>query len=303
MPALVLAAGLGTRLHPLTLARAKPAIPVAGDPMIRRIARWLVGHGVADLVVNLHHLPATITSVLGDGSDLGATVRYSWEQPRVLGSAGCARQALSILGADTFFIVNGDTLTDLDLAVLAGAHASADAMVTLALVPNAHPDRYGGVRLDDAGRVTGFARRGSSTGTFHFIGVQMASAEAFRALPAGTPVKSIGGVYDELIASRPGAVRGIVCDAAFRDVGTPWDYWTTSNAFGMADEAAMPAGVTRSILWDDVMIGTGATLDECIVTDGVHVPAGAAYRRTILVRSPETGGLLTVPLTDTHGAA
>jgi NDP-sugar pyrophosphorylase family protein len=302
MAALVLAAGLGTRLHPLTLVRAKPAIPVAGQPMIRRIARWLAGHGVTDLVVNLHHLPGTITAALGDGSDLGAAVRYSWEQPRVLGSAGCARQAGPILGAETFFIVNGDTLTDMDLKPLAHAHEHSDALVTLALVPNTHPERYGGVRLDEAGRVLGFARRGASAGTFHFIGVQMASADAFRSVPPGVPVNSIGGVYDELIASRPGAIRGLVCDAQFWDVGTPWDYWTTSNAFGPASEVGSPAGVTRSILWDNVTIGAGATLDECIVADGVSVPAGAVYRRTVLVRSPETGDLLTSALRDTRGA-
>ena len=301
MPALVLAAGLGTRLHPLTLVRAKPAIPVAGQPMIRRIARWLAGHGVTDLVVNLHHLPATITTVLGDGSDLATTVRYSWEQPRVLGSAGCARQALAILGAEAFFIVNGDTLTDLDLTLLARAHEQSDALVTLALVPNQHPERYGGVRLDDAGRVVGFAPRGASAGTFHFIGVQMASADAFRSVPPGVPVNSIGGVYDGLIASRPGAIRGMVCDAQFWDVGTPWDYWTTSHAFGPASDEG-PAGVTGSILWDNVTIGAGATLDECIVADGVSVPPGASYRRTVLVQSPETGRLLTSPLTDTLGA-
>ena len=85
--ALVLAAGLGTRLRPLTDVCAKPAIPVAGEPIIRRIAGWLAAHGVNDLVVNLHHLPHTVTAVLGDGSDLAVRVRYSWEQPRILGSA------------------------------------------------------------------------------------------------------------------------------------------------------------------------------------------------------------------------
>ena len=83
--ALVLTAGLGTRLRPLTDVRAKPAIPVAGVPMIRRIAGWLVSQGVDDLVLNLHHRPETLTAVLGDGRDLGARVRYSWEVPRILG--------------------------------------------------------------------------------------------------------------------------------------------------------------------------------------------------------------------------
>src|SRR5215510_1360477 len=104
--ALVLTAGLGTRLRPLTDVRAKPAIPVAGEPMIRRIVRWLVSRGVSDLVLNLHHLPATITAVVGEGRDLGARVRYSWEQPVILGSGGGPRLALPLVGADPFFVIN-----------------------------------------------------------------------------------------------------------------------------------------------------------------------------------------------------
>ena len=92
--ALILTAGLGTRLRPLTDVRAKPAIPVAGEPMIRRIIRWLTSRGVTDLVLNLHHLPHTLTALVGDGSDLGLRVRYSWESPQVLGSAGGPRHAL-----------------------------------------------------------------------------------------------------------------------------------------------------------------------------------------------------------------
>ena len=94
--ALVLTAGLGTRLEPLTYLRAKAAVPVNGDALARRVIRWLVGEGVRDLVLNLHHLPASITAFVGDGSDLGARVRYSWENP-VLGSAGGPRHALPLL--------------------------------------------------------------------------------------------------------------------------------------------------------------------------------------------------------------
>src|SRR5207253_9554617 len=96
MRALVLAAGLGTRLQPLTLARAKAAAPVDGEPLIRRTIRELVAQGVTDLVVNLHHHPESIAAALGDGADLGARIRYSWESP-VLGSAGGPRHALPLL--------------------------------------------------------------------------------------------------------------------------------------------------------------------------------------------------------------
>ena len=114
LPALVLTAGLGTRLRPLTAVRAKPALPVAGEPLVRRILRWLAAAGVKRPVLNLHHLPETVTALVGDGADLGPSVRYSWEIP-MLGSAGGPRRALPLLDADRFLIVNGDTLTDVDL--------------------------------------------------------------------------------------------------------------------------------------------------------------------------------------------
>jgi len=258
-------------------------------------------------VLNLHHRPDTVTAVVGDGSDLGVRVRYSWEQPVVLGTGGGPRQALPIVGAETFLIVNGDTLTDLDVRPLAAAHAASGALVTLALVPNREPRRYGGVRLDDERRVTGFASRGpAAEGSYHFIGVQVAHADAFRSLAAGVPVNSIGGAYDELVATRPGSIRGYVCDAAFWDIGTALDYWNTSFAFmdrdgddalarGQRVRVDASARVTRSILWDDVEVGPGCTLDECIVGDGVRVPAGTSYRRVVLVAAND-GGLRVSPL-------
>ena len=108
IPALVLTAGLATRLRPLSFVRAKAAMPVGGEPIVRRILRQLRASGIEDAVLNLHHLPHTITRVVGDGSDLDMRIRYSWEQP-VLGSAGGPRQALPLLDAGTFIIVNGDT--------------------------------------------------------------------------------------------------------------------------------------------------------------------------------------------------
>jgi NDP-sugar pyrophosphorylase family protein len=229
---LILAAGLGTRLRPLTLERAKPAMPVGGIPIIRRIITWLTGEGVTDLVVNLHHRPETITALVGDGSDLGARVRYSWEQPAILGSAGGPRHALPIIGAKTFFIVNGDTLTDLALQSLAGAHAATKAMVTMALVPNREPDRYGGVRMGEDGQISGFVSRGAqAAGSYHFIGAQVADAEVFAGLKDGDAINSTHGVYDTLIASTPGSIRGYLCNAAFWDIGTPEDYAATDKAF------------------------------------------------------------------------
>lgn len=300
--AMILTAGLGTRLRPLTDRRAKPVIPVAGEPMIRRIVKWMAGHGVTDIVMNLHHRPETLTMVVGDGRDLGVRVRYSWEQPAILGSAGGPRLALPIVGAETFLLINGDTLTDVDLQQVADAHRSSRALVTLALVPNREHTRYGGVRLDDSGAVTGFVGRGpGARGSWHFIGVQAVAASVFDAVPAGTAASSIGGIYDQLLRTTPGAVRGFCGDWSFFDVGTPADYLRTSLAFsqsgvdaGRGSRIAASANVTASVLWEDVDIADDVTLGECIVTDGVQVPRGAVYQRAILVAGDD--GLVVTPL-------
>jgi NDP-sugar pyrophosphorylase family protein len=264
-------------------------MPVGGDPIVRRIITWLQRAGVTDLVLNLHHRPETITAVVGDGSDLGAAVRYSWEA-EVLGSAGGPRHALAIVGADDFFVINGDTLTDLDLPALMASHAASGALVTLAVVPNAAYERYGGVHLDDDGAVVGFSRRGSASAhSWHFIGVQAVNASVFAALPDNVPINSIGGVYDRLLSEQPGAVRAFRCSAAFWDVGTAADYLSTSRAFatggldaGRRSQIAATARVENSVLWDEVEVGAGAELVECIAADGVRVPAGARYQRVIL---------------------
>lgn len=294
--ALVLTAGLGTRLRPLTDVRAKPAMPVAGEPMIRRIISWLAGHGVTDLVLNLHHRPETLTAVVGDGADLSVRVRYSWE-PRILGSGGGPRHALPLVAADRFLVVNGDTIADVDLTTLVDAHNASGAIVTLALVPNREFERYGGVVLDAAGRITGFVKRGpSAEGSYHYVGVQVVHASAFDAVPPGEAARSIGGVYDTLMHERPGSVRGFVSDAEFWDVGTVEDYWRTSIAWAsrsnMADlgvgrrcHVDRSALIARSILWDDVQVGAEAVIEDCILTDGVRVEAGAVHRGEILIRS------------------
>jgi NDP-sugar pyrophosphorylase family protein len=297
LPALLLTAGLGTRLRPLTYVRAKPAVPVNGEALVRRILAWLTGHGVRDVVLNLHHRPESVAAVVGDGSDLGVRVRYSWEQP-VLGSAGGPRHALPLLtdgGREQFLVVNGDTLSNVDVAAMLRAHAVSGALVTMALIPNPRPDKYGGVRLSDGGFVTGFTRAGTPGESFHFVGVQVAEARAFTSLEDGIPSESVNMLYPRLLAGNPGSVAGFVCDASFSDIGTPRDYLETSYALAETEGARLTdargvsvspsAEVIRTALWDDVSIGPDVHLADCVVCDGVHVPAGARYVRSAIVRA------------------
>ncbi len=292
-PGLVLTAGYGTRLRPLTALRAKPAVPVAGVPLIRRILTWLAAQGVRDLVLNLHHRPETITAEVGDGAGLGLRVRYSWEQV-VLGTAGGPRHALPLVDAARFWIVNGDTLTDVDLSPIARQHAQSDALVTMALVSNPRPDKYGGVRVE-GGWVTGFTAPGTPGPSYHFIGVQLAEADVFATLADHEPAESVSGVYRALLAGPARRLGAFVCDASFHDIGTPADYLRTSLALaaggtaptgpfvGARSRVAPGARLTRTIVWDDVTIDGGVTLTDCIVGDGVRLPAGLTLERRVIV--------------------
>jgi NDP-sugar pyrophosphorylase family protein len=269
--------------------------------LVRRILRWVAGQDVRQVVLNLHHLPETVTACVGDGADLGVAVRYSWESP-VLGSAGGPRKALSLLPEEDFFIINGDMLTNVDLSALAANHRKTGALVTLALVENRWPGRYGGVVTDATGRVHGFVPKASSAASYHFIGVQMAHPSVFADLPVDRPAESHSGVYRSLIAGRPGSVRGFLCAADFSDVGTPADYLDTALSIGSAE--GLPgvqigrrshidgsAEITDSVIWDDVDVGPGAMLDRCVVADNVKIPSGVSFQNCAIIQE---GGKLVV---------
>ena len=305
IPALVLTAGLATRLRPLSLVRAKAALPVAGQPLVRRILRGLAAGGVTDVVLNLHHLPASIAGVVGDGIDLGLRVRYSWENP-VLGSAGGPRRAVPLLHppdgrASAFLLVNGDTLTDVDLQAAVQAHRASGARITMAVVPNIEPDKYGGALVDADGAITGFVRRGETQPSWHVIGVQVAQHDAFDSVPENVPYESVGALYPALITAHPGSVRAFRCTAEFFDIGTPADYLATSlllarregGAGYIGDRTSVHASarVTDSVLWDDVTVEAGARLRECVVADGVRVPADTSWHGVSLRQA--IGTLLT----------
>lgn len=297
--ALLLTAGLGTRLRPLTDELAKPALPVAGATLVERIVAGLRRHAVTDLLLNLHYLPSTITGVVGDGSGLGVRVRYSWEVP-LLGSGGGPRRAFSLVGDDRLWLVNGDTLSDVDLPAMGHAHAQTDALVTMAVIPNPAPARYGGVVVDDDGTVTAFVPRGAPGPTWHFVGVQIAERAAFAPLADGVPAESVTGVYRSLMSEHPGAVRAFRTTGPFLDIGTPRDYLEaclalagTTVVAAASARVAPSARVSRAVLWDSVEIGDDVVLDEVVVARGVQLPPGFTAARAVL--TPGSGGPAVTP--------
>jgi NDP-sugar pyrophosphorylase family protein len=286
-PALVLTAGLATRLQPLSSVRAKAALPVAGEALVTRILRWLRAAGIRRVVLNLHHRADSITRIVGDGSRLDLSVRYSWET-EILGSAGGPARALPLLESDRFLIVNGDTLTNVDLRAMAAQHVDTNAMVTMAVVNG--DSRYNGVIADASGLVRGFGRE---PGAFHFIGVQAVNAAAFAGVDPDTPSETVRGIYPTLIAGRTGAIRIFHTPEEFHDIGSPRDYLDTTVKMaaregrpldrGEGSVIASNATLVNTVVWDRVTIGDNARLINCVVADDVTVPAGAQHSDASLV--------------------
>ena len=116
MKAMILAAGFGTRLFPLTIDRTKPAIPFLGKSLVGYVAEYIAKFGITDIVVNLHHQPQSVIDALGDGSNFGCNIEYTVEQPNILGTSGALDFARAHLENDTFVIVNGKIISDIDIA-------------------------------------------------------------------------------------------------------------------------------------------------------------------------------------------
>ena len=287
-------------------------MPVGGKPLVGRILAWLHASGIRDVILNLHHHAESITRIVGTGEQYGLRVRYSWENP-ILGSAGGPRRAFSLVDTDELLVVNGDTMTDPDVGALVRTHRASDALATLAVIPQPHVERYGGVLVDDEDRYRGPAGRGEG---WHFVGLQVVRRAAFEDLADGAAAATIGGVYDRLAASRPGSVRVCRTQASFLDVGTPTTYLEASVSLGGGVSAgdrcrvASSSQLNRCVLWDDVVVEEDVTLTDCIVCDRVTVPRTSRYHRVVLLRAGDAPrgpydrieqGLHVAPLGDGGG--
>jgi NDP-sugar pyrophosphorylase family protein len=154
MRAMILAAGYGTRLWPLTIDRAKPAIPFMGRPLVGYVAEYLARYGFREIVVNLHHRPESVRAALGDGTRFGVRFHYV-NEPTILGTGGALDNARALLEGDTFVVVNGKIATDINLDAALETHRRARALATLVLRLNDERGRYSVVRVS-GGLVNGF---------------------------------------------------------------------------------------------------------------------------------------------------
>ncbi|HTH50800.1 MAG TPA: nucleotidyltransferase family protein, partial [Pyrinomonadaceae bacterium] len=197
MKAMILAAGFGTRLWPLTIDRTKPAIPFLGKPLVGYVAEYLANFGIKDVVVNLHHQPESVIESLGDGSEFGVHIEYAREEPKILGTAGALDNARKWLEDEPFLVVNGKIITDIDIAAALDTHKRSGAIATMILKPNAKREKFTIVDAED-GWLTGFGDYATPTtekeirnpdtpapNPLMFTGIHILDPRVFEYIPQG----------------------------------------------------------------------------------------------------------------------
>ena len=299
MKAVVLVGGFGTRLRPLTWTTPKQMLPIVDRPMIERVVAGLGRHGVTDAVLSLGYRPDAFMDAYPDGQCAGVALHYAVE-PEPLDTAGAVGFAAASAGIDdTFIVVNGDVLTDLDVSELWAFHRVRGAEGTIALTPVDDPSRYGVVPIDDKGRVTAFVEKpapGTAPTNWINAGTYVLEPSVLRRIPGGRKVSIERETFPEMVAA--GTLYALHSDAYWVDAGTPNTYVEVQldlidGVRGPAETAVHPgadvhpsAVVDHSVVMAGVKIGehaiirdsvilSGARLDPRVLVDGSVIGAGA----------------------------
>ncbi len=221
---MILAAGLGTRLRPLTDSVPKPLVRVAGRPVIEYALGLLRSAGIRDVVINVHHLRELVQRHLGDGTAWGMRIRYSVEE-EILDTGGGNQKAAALLGDEPIVVLNGDTIMDAPLAAVIARHRTAGAMATMLLRADPVAERYGIIRIDADGRVRSFlgtpaAPADAPWASYMFAGLHVLDSRVFTLMPEGRPFGITRETYP-LMLQRNEVVLGVPFDGAWFTVDTP----------------------------------------------------------------------------------
>jgi NDP-sugar pyrophosphorylase family protein len=292
MRAMVLSAGYGTRLWPLTEDRTKPAIPILGKPLVGYVAEYLARFGIDDIVVNLHHKPESVRRALGDGSKFGVKLQYV-EEPEILGTSGALDNAKRLFLEETFVVVNGKIITDIDLTAALETHRKTGAIATLVLLRNIKRELFTVVQTRD-GLVTGFGNMPSEydQDPLMFTGIQFMEPAIFKYIPPGVFSHSTTDVYPAAMAAGE-KIAAHVATGRWHELSTLRRYIEISLELMKDAGNTITAGagctidgeadVTEAILWDRVKIDAGARVHRTVLADGVRVANGETIQNAVVV--------------------
>ncbi len=294
MRAIVLSAGYGTRLWPLTEDRTKPAIPILGKPLVGYVAEYLAGYGIDEILVNLHHRPESVRRALGDGRRFGVKLYYV-EEPEILGTSGALDNTREFFERETFVAVNGKIITDIDLNAALETHRKMNAIATLVLLPNTRRERFSVVETE-AGRVKGFGGMpidsNEGPAPLMFTGIQILEPRIFEYIPRGVFSHSTTDVYPQAIANGE-VIAAHTASGKWRELSTLRRYLDISIELLKEEGKSFVAGtqtvispsatINESILWDDVEVGAGARVTRAILADDVKINAGEIIENAVVV--------------------
>jgi mannose-1-phosphate guanylyltransferase / phosphomannomutase len=262
-----MAGGEGTRLRPLTSNQPKPMVPIVGKPCMEHILELLRTHGFNDVVITVAFLPQAIRTYFGGGENLGLNIGYSVEESP-LGTAGSVRLASDRLD-ETFLVISGDALCDIDLQKIVDFHKEKNAAVTIGLKSVENPLEFGIVVTDDEGRVERFLEKPSWGQVFSDTintGIYVLEPEVLRHIPTDRPFDFSKELFPLLLEmGRP--IYGYVCDGYWQDIGN-LDQYRQAN-FDALDEKVL-LNVEGLKIRGDVWIGEGVEIDD---VEGVEGPA------------------------------
>ena len=286
MKAVVMAGGEGSRLRPLTSRRPKPLVPVAGRPIMEHILLLLREHGITEVVVTLQYLAAEIRNHFGDGADLGMEIDYVVED-RPLGTAGSVRNAAEHLD-DTFLVISGDALTDIDLSWVVGRHRELGSLATLVLYSVPNPLEYGVVITEPNGAVRRFLEKPSWGEVFS----DQANTGIYVVEPTVLDLVQPGMSYDWSQDVFPAMLRrhdplyGVVAEGYWCDVGTIPSYLQANwDALSGRVRCSIP-GRRSGEAWigDDVEFGLDVRIEgPALIGDGAKIKAGAFLNGPVVV--------------------
>jgi mannose-1-phosphate guanylyltransferase/phosphomannomutase len=228
---MILAAGLGSRLRPLTTYLPKPLVPILNRPLLWHLITQIRRAGIHEIAVNLHYRGAQIRAWLGCGERLGVEVTYS-EEAELLGSAGGVRRVRDFFGNEPALIVHGDILFDVDLSAVIQYHHSRAAQATLVLHPAHHRYSYGKIRVNAQGQIAQFVDQcapwisGPLVDTV-FTGVQILDPAVLDAIPTACAAALTTDVYPGLL-TKASRFYGYLMPGYWSDIGTPRRYWETN---------------------------------------------------------------------------
>ena len=267
MKAVVMAGGEGTRLRPLTSNQPKPMVPIVGKPCMEHILELLKRNGFEDVVVTVAFLPQAIRSYFGDGTSIGLNIQYSVEE-NPLGTAGSVRLASDALD-DTFLVISGDALCDIDLRRIVDFHKEKGAAVTIGLKSVENPLEFGIVVTDEEGRVERFLEKPSWGQVFSDTintGIYVLEPEVLRHVPTDRPYDFSKELFPLLLEmGRP--IYGYVCEGYWQDIGN-LDQYRQANFDALEQKVGLDISGLR--LRGDVWIGEGVEIDD---VEGVEGPA------------------------------